>query len=274
MKDFLPTFTFGFLMAQLFPGAVTVLCLTCLYISTGGLPLEAVPTMTRLFFAVGDVWFKSTQNSVVFLFLAAATGMFLHGLDWIVLANLESIQEAGERAAVGARAADDAGVESDHMPLVVRFPQHERPLIVQLLAAPVIMLYELVLLLKARRLASVVTKDNAPYVSSDSATFYTFIQDFYLYFAQFYVHTSYALLCGLPALLWTFFRMGFTPRRGLLLALLYALMNLFFLMGRAHLGSLFRAERVMKSRTERQEQQAAEKAANKEPLRVRITRYL
>ena len=44
MKDFLPTFTFGFLMAQLFPGAVTVLCLTCPYLALTSSPLPGAQT--------------------------------------------------------------------------------------------------------------------------------------------------------------------------------------------------------------------------------------
>jgi hypothetical protein len=86
MEQFLSRFTFGLLMAQVFPGGVFVLTLTAPLLAARRAPKQ----MSELFSDVGNLWFSSTKSTVLFLFLAGGVGMFLHGVSWIVMAWLEN----------------------------------------------------------------------------------------------------------------------------------------------------------------------------------------
>ncbi|MDQ1637244.1 MAG: hypothetical protein QOF62_583 [Pyrinomonadaceae bacterium] len=74
MDQFLSRFTFGLLMAQVFPGGVFLLSLTCpLIVNTD----PNVTTTSSVFMAVGNLWFNSKKGTVLFLFLAGGVGMLI-----------------------------------------------------------------------------------------------------------------------------------------------------------------------------------------------------
>jgi len=236
MKDFLPTFTFGFLMAQLFPGAVTVLCITCPY---AALTVSHLTTaqggffrMIGLFESVGDLWFGSTRNAVVFLFFAAATGMFLHGIDWMILGW--ETQKCNDK---GIPIPGDDGVIS-----LCHLAFHNQPLWKQFLLAPLNMLREIFRLFRAPALTWITMDENLPEISPASLPLFNWLQDFYLYFGQFYIHMSYSLLIGFFSMAVTYSIIGTSLLRILFLVFLYFLASLFFLMGRTQLASLFKNE--------------------------------
>ncbi|MFS8085973.1 MAG: hypothetical protein ACMG6H_10115, partial [Acidobacteriota bacterium] len=167
MKELLSTFTFGFLMAQLFPGATAVLSISSGYVTfvTG-----VQSGLVRLFSTVGDLWFGSLRTTVVFLFVSVAAGIFLHGVDWMTLGGLYSKYPAG----------------------VPSFPFHKLPVFIQLLFSPLNMIYEWWILISRKNLASVTVGENAANIDPTLVPNLNYLQDFYLHFAQFFIHMAYA----------------------------------------------------------------------------------
>ena len=212
-------------MAQLFPGATAVTSVSCAFVTFVNGPQSG---LLRLFSMIGDMWFASLKGTVVFLFLSAAAGIFLHGIDWMTLGGLyDKYPEAGVRD----------------------FRFHKRPIAFQLLMAPLNMIYELGILISRKHLDSVTVGENAPYVDSGLLPTLKYLQDFYLHFAQFFIHMSYALLVSLIMFTLIIRRMGFTTQRAALLVLIYFVLSAFFLMGRAQLHILFSSERVLVSKS-------------------------
>jgi hypothetical protein len=242
MKDFLPNFTFGFLMAQLFPGAVTVVCLTCPYLALMQISSNTVsanlPRMMTLFERVGDVWFSSTRNAVVFLFLSAATGMFVHGVDWMILG-----WETQKKDAQGKPLCD-----ADGNPEIIGLRElgfHSQTLWKQLLLGPMHMVKEGVRLLRAPKLGWITMEENVPGIDPGFLPIFNWLQDFYLYFGQFYIHMAYSLLTGFFSLAITFVMIGFTPLRLVFVLFIYLLSGTFYVMGRTQLASLFKNEVIL-----------------------------
>ena len=239
MKDLLPAFTFSFLMAQLFPGAVTVLVVTSAYvaISAGGAANsgETLPSLFSLYASVGDLWFGTTRNVVIFLFLSAATGMFLHGLSWMILGwETQGRNEHGELA-------------EDQYIMLRELSFHSQTLWKQMLLAPLQMVREILDLLRSPALKWITIDENVSETDPKSLPVFTWLQDFYLYFGQFYVHMSYALLIGFGCTILALIRMGLTSRRIIFVVSLYVLTSLFFLMGRTQLATLFKNEATLKA---------------------------
>lgn len=217
MKDFLPTFTFGFLMAQLFPGAVTVLSLSCTYVAAVNEPRHG---LTKLFTAGGDLWFMNTRNTVVFTFLSAAVGMLIHGVSWLILAGMEDKTGHGIR----------------------EFSFHTSRVARQILLAPGYIVVELFYLLNAKKLEDIKLEENVSSLDPKLISNFNYLQDFYLYFAQFFVHMSYALLISVLSFLISVRFLGFGWLRAGFLVFLYFMTSAFFLIGRAQFMTLFWAE--------------------------------
>ncbi|MEK6335141.1 MAG: hypothetical protein AABM67_09340 [Acidobacteriota bacterium] len=223
MKEFLPTFTFGFLMAQLFPGATAVLSISCGFIT---FVVKAETSVIALFARVGNFWFGTLKSAIVFFFVSTAMGILLHGLDWLTLARMENEYD---------------GIRS--------FPFHKWPIALQFLLAPFNIVYELLMLINASDLRAVTMEDNAASIDATLVPNLNYLQDFYLHFAQFFIHMSYALLIGLVSFGLIVLEMGLTIHRVTLLILIYLVLSVFFLMGRAQLVVLFLGENQLVSRT-------------------------
>ncbi|MHC4199349.1 MAG: hypothetical protein ACYSU0_05110 [Planctomycetota bacterium] len=229
MKEFMSRFTFGFLMAQFFPGAALVFLLSVPATAWGAKPSYA--SVEVLLKAVGASWFSATQNTILFAFLAAGTGMLLHGVNWAVLAWLEN-HKGGEPIST----AD------------LRW--HTWRIVWQILLAPALMIYELGWLLAARGLGKLFVDENVPHIRPEHMPMFNFLQDFYLHFGQFFSHMAYALLVGELCLVVAFASMGsLTGRRVLLLLVVYLLIGVFYLAGRIQMGSLFEAEHEILERS-------------------------
>jgi len=227
MDQFLSRFTFGLLMAQVFPGGVFLLSLTSPMLAYRQSPA----TMSQLFLGIGNLWFNSTKSAAVFLFIAGGLGMFIHGISWIVMAWLENHEKKGDRVT----------------PVRESF-WHECKLGFQVLLSPIKMLLEMLWVLRAPNIDSLAMEESGAFILPADKPIYDFFQDFYLYFAQFYSHTAYALLFSLFSMVATWLIIGFTIPRAILVLLVYFATSMFFLIGRVQFASLFKAENVLRKR--------------------------
>jgi len=221
MKDFISKATFGFLMAQLLPGAVVVFAFTCLFSDSGSQPSG----LGGLIVCTGEWWFESTFRTILFLFVATSIGMLVHALNWTVLAWLEHNYKSSRESF-----------------------WHKRFILLQVFLSPVKMLLEILWLLVAPDIDSLTMEENIHKIADNHMDQFSFLQDFYLYFGQFYAHTAYALLTTtVLSLVCQITRPGHTPFT--LTIGLYFLTSLFFLLGRVQLGSLFKAERALSNKS-------------------------
>lgn len=238
MKDFVSRITFGFLMAQLFPGAVSVFAMTFAYFTyRGELP-------NRIVLAVDDIlkkWEGGGNASLLFLTgLFVAFGMLIHGVHWSVLGMLERIDPPPQPRQL------------------FEVPWHQQPIWMQLIKAPWRLLCELCLVGKRPGLFQTCVRENVAGVKSDWMKQHEFMQDFYLHTGQFFAHTAYALMLCILALIFyvvrfsldvqtlrtdgILFTYGLTGPRVTLFALLYLGASTFFVLARVQLGTLFAAE--------------------------------
>jgi hypothetical protein len=235
MKDFISRLTFGFLMAQLFPGAVTVFALTFAYLSFDGkLPDGIVASVNMIL----KTWENGSPAGKLFLAgLFVAFGMLIHGIHWTILGTLEQ-----EWAIRKLRLKPEPESMFD-------FPRDRTTLAFQFLIGPFRLFYELFLVSRRRGVVRSAVRENVGCIHGDWMKQHEFMQDFYLYPAQFFAHTSYALVfCTLAMLGFVgrfasgTFTYGLTPRRAFLLLLLYMASSAFFILARVQLATLFRAE--------------------------------
>jgi hypothetical protein len=222
MKDFISKLTFGFLMAQLFPGAVVVFAIRCVAADKYCQPGDTLwHTMSQIGSSLSS---DNIFTTVVLGLLAIGVGMCIHGLNWAVLAWLEHVAEMrGWRSIRGD------------------LWWHRWPIWSQLLLSPVFMVVEVLWLLGGAKLMDLIMEENVPGVGSDKMDHFNFLQDFYLHFGQFFAHMAYALLvttiCVCTCLI------GKWDKGRVELAILFYLStSMLFLLGRIQLGSLFGAE--------------------------------
>jgi MFS family permease len=228
MRDFVSKVTFGFLMAQFVPGAVLVYSIAFLVTALG-----ADPSLSSS--QVAEVALKALSERLGYFVtagLCVGAGMLLHGLNWAVLGFLESRRE--------------------HLPpgrdSVVHAWYHDRlPIVLQVILGGLIALLEILcFLVCARRVEAAVIEENVPHIPSDKMDAFRFLQDFYLYFAQFFSHTSYALTTA--AILYLAYGITFSRLPVILGGLLafWLSAGAFFVLGRIQFRTLFKAERELK----------------------------
>ena len=225
MKDFISKVTFGFLMAQLLPGALVVITFSCL---TGGDALESCHCLKQILDKIENLWFRSTFTILSLLFISVAVGMLIHGLNWTVIAYIENKNDIKK-------------------PKPVRETKyHNWPIWKQLLVSPIIIVYEiLALLVNAPNIENLTLDENIIKIKSESIQQFQFIQDFYLHFGQFYAHMAYALLFTFICIFRCLIKQPSWSSFGILI-FVYFLTSIFFIMGRVQLGSLFKAENALK----------------------------
>lgn len=227
MKDLISKIAFGFLMAQLFPGAIVVFAFTCALVPNVGRlrPIcENVLCKTQIF------WFQSTFRVISFIFVATAIGMFIHGLNWAILARLENRDPKEPKP-------------------VRKIWYHQLLLLLQFFASPFIILGEIIYLIFTRSPIDQLTmNENVSELNPKYNEYFQFLQEFYLHFGQFYAHVAYAfwfsLLTSVIYCVWKF--SGCTL---IIFFLLYIMTSVFFLLGRIQLSSLFKAERALVDRS-------------------------
>lgn len=220
MKDFISKVTFGFLMAQLVPGMVVAMAVTC--IGESNIPEIDVCLRTMLDH-IEDWWFASAFRTITFLFLSCAIGMLIHTLNWMVLAWTEN---------------RDSPLEAE--PVRERW-YHALPFWIQLLNGPPVMVSEVLSLLRAPNLTCLTMDENVKSLDQNSEWQFQFLQEFYLHFGQFYAHTAYALLLTTILCVVNVFRRP-CARSLAQMIVAYFVTSILFLLGRVQLSSLFKGE--------------------------------
>ena len=218
MKDFFSKVTFGFLMAQLVPGMIVILSFSVLCVAfwkgvDDSLLAICVSTLKS--------WFQSGLRQIAFVALSTGAGMLIHGIQWATLGFLEHKYQSAINA-----------------------PWHNNKwLVFQVLMGPVMIVWEMFLLFfRATNLKDVATTENVPYIDKDKIESFNFLQDFYLHFAQFYSHTSFALLVCLFSFGLSIFRVEYLFPHVVLLFVIYLSCGLFYVIGRIQFQSLFQGE--------------------------------
>jgi len=237
-KEVFSKFTFGFLMAQLFPGVVAVSAV-CLAARVSGAE-EPVTDLSGFAVSAWEGMFTKPAWIPAFLFVAVGTGMLIHGLNWTVLAWLENHAD-GEESKSASKSL-----------------WHGWPVVLQLLLGPIKMVLEILWLLIALGLEKLKMEENVSRIKPKHMPNFIFLQEFYLYFGQFYAHTAYALLFATVCWLVTLCHVGWSVSRALLLAALYLGASVFFLIGRVQLTTLFKAELELRESSEDSNGEGAE----------------
>ncbi|MFC1890853.1 hypothetical protein ACFLZT_00500 [Thermodesulfobacteriota bacterium] len=217
MKDFISKITFGFIMAQFVPGVITVFSLSMLYVA---LLQNVQNSVTAMATSVVILWASSFTKQIIFIALCTGAGMVIHGLQWSVLGFLETPKTA-----------------------VFDTWFHKQRLIFQILTGPIIIIIEIIkMLLFCKSTRDAVIEENVQNINKQDMEAFNFLQDFYLHFAQFYVHTSYALISSLICVLIISVFFGFSIYRIEIILLIYFFCGLIFSIGRIQFASLFCGE--------------------------------
>ena len=174
----------------------------------------------------------SVVHLLVLAGLSIGAGMIIHGVQWAVLSFFEN-----------------RGVA------VFKRKYHvDRSLASQVLCAPWIIVYELWKLFSTKTgIGEMALEDNICQVNDDSIPSYEALQEFYLNFAQFYAHMSYALLLLLLVTIThvVYHALSYTPVpiidiEGIAICLVvWLLCGVFFVIGRIQFVSLFKAEQKL-----------------------------
>ncbi len=211
-------------MAQLLPGAVVVFALTCVYLKFYSPPIygNSIIKACSIIKAFGNCWFSTSFYTVLFLLIATGIGMLIHGLNWAVSSWVE------------CKCPKHLIVRRDWL-------IHKYSLWLQLLLAPIFMIVEIIWMLSTKTLLPFLMDENVVNIPSNKMQQFTFLQDFYLYFGQFYAHTGYAFLACTLCCLFCFV-LDLSLSLFLMTILTYLLTSIFFLLGRIELGTLFKAE--------------------------------
>jgi len=240
MKDIVSKLTFGFLMAQFVPGAIVVYSISFAYVTfTGSVPQAISVAASQAL----DVWMSPLRQVFIFVALATGAGMAIHGLHWAVLGFLES------------HYAEETENEGRRLKPVAETFWHDKMLILQILLGPIkIVLEVLALLFLGRNIRQIAIEENVWEIDKSKMEAFQFLEEFYLHFAQFYAHTSYALVgLFLSVTVSTLLSPGLAFGAGCVVALtaIWVVSGFFFIISRIQLASLFKAERAMCRASER-----------------------
>lgn len=230
MKDFISKLTFGFLMAQFVPGAIAVCSIAFL---CAAFTLGAGNSLKLISSEALKTWLNSVPAKITFVAMCTGAGMLIHGIHWAVLSYLETFFGT----------IKDGKLERKP---ICEMVWHKLPIFLQVLLGPLIAIFEiLAFFLTGTKISNLATHENVPKIDKDKMESFNFIQDFYLHFAQFYAHTSYAFLISLISLIIFIYFFGVSKIRIYILIITYILTGLFFVIGRIQLTTLFIAEREM-----------------------------
>jgi hypothetical protein len=222
MKEFVAKVTFGFLMAQLFPGAAIVFMLCLAFWSPW---IDQALDLRNFVGIVGEKLFASASAVVILIFLSVAVGMLVHGIHWLALGVLEG---------------------PDDVKRPIRdLKRHRMPIFLQILFGPFLIMVELLQSLFAGKLEHVLVDENVCEIDPEGLPVFLFLQEFYLYFGQFYAHMAYAALISLACFVRICQTRGWTTANISTCAVLFVSCGIFYLLGRVTLSSLFRNERKL-----------------------------
>lgn len=224
MKDMISKVTFGFFMAQFFPGAIATSSIILVYYTVS---TELPNAIIDALLSTIDVCTATFTQKMGFLGLCTGVGMLIHGRHWSVLGFLESAH------------LEDGKEEYPK----VKTLWNDKRIIHQIFLAPVKLIWEVLkFLFRGRQISVIAIEENVPYVPDEKMSAFQYLQDFYLHFAQFYCHTSYALLLTTVSVVVFCLVKGFTISLTLLFLCSYILTGLLFVIGRIQFTTLFMAE--------------------------------
>lgn len=221
MKDLVSKVTFGFIMAQLVPGAIALLSITYAVFLFMREPPGGVLSMLG---SVVEFYSADGPRQVIFFVLAVASGMLIHGINWGVIGSLEG----------GSSPTTKTSVFDSFW--------HDWALGLQIAVGPIKLVGELFRFLCVKGIRSAGVRENVPRIQPTRIEHLALVQDFYLSFSQFYLHSSYAVGSLLVAVGLHVVVSGCTLRMLFIAAALYLLVGLLFVLGRIQLHSLFNAE--------------------------------
>jgi hypothetical protein len=221
MNSLFSKLTFGFVMAQLFPGAILLLSIS---VAFRGVFMNSVVLRVCIEDAI-NYWTANTSRVVFGSCLSVGLGMAIHGLNWSVIGFMEGQKSDGQEATI------------------YKSFWHEKRVIIQILLGPIKMSMEILKFLwQGKELSKILLTENVNDVPKEKWDAFIFVQNFYLYFAQFYAHTSYALLFVLITLA-EFTLLGHSKLDTLvLMAIVWIATGGSFIISRIQYGSLFTAE--------------------------------
>lgn len=263
MNDLIGRLTFGFLMAQLIPGAILFLALafmsdlagqevrpvvSVIYDRITSTPEEAehigdpaegqdaeAPGFISRLTSVSKNW-AEPDKLLFFILSSISLGLLLHGLNWTTIAYLENSGGAAE------------GGHSKPKPMFQR-NYHSHSAARQILWAPIMMLCEVgSMLFKSTSIYDLAIQENIDRVPADELSKHKFLQDFYLYFAQFYAHLAYAVLVVLlaQAVSILLYEQPSYTKAVLMFVALWFSNGILFVFARAQFCALFVAEEALK----------------------------
>ena len=224
MKELFSKFTFGFLMAQVFPGAISVISISLTINSYG-----ETEGFQDLYECTMDFWLSSGSQIGVLIILSVAAGMLFHGINWSVLGYLENYFDRNEE-----------GNLISHNENVIKFYS----LKLEIIYGPWIICKNIFMFIfMGKDINQVTLEENVPKIHKNKMDAFHFIQEFYLYFSQFYLHTSYSLVISLLCAPIVAYSLKIDWALAIVCFLLiYLVCGLFFLIGRIQFSSMFRAE--------------------------------
>ena len=227
MKDFISRLTFGFLMAQFVPGAIAVSSIAFLY---AAFTLKTDNSMWAIIDTASARWGAIWLSKLFFVAACTGAGMLIHGTHWAVLGYLETHPCPLTSSEHGSQRVYESF-------------WHSFPVIIQIvLGPPKILLEILCFLFLGTKIRELATQENVPEIDKDKMEAFNFLQDFYLHFAQFFAHTSYALMISLLSLVTFVHFFGLSTTRIWILITIYLFTGFFFVIGRIQLATLFEAE--------------------------------
>lgn len=224
VKDLFSRIVFGFVMAQILPGAVVAFGIYEIFLSRF---YRGAAQVNFAMDILTDNVSSSALNLVFFVLLSLFFGMGIHGLHWSVLGFVE--HRTG-RAVHKSR-------------------WHRSRIIIQMLLSPIQIIYESIcFLINGRWIIRLRVEENLPNIGKDKFDAFQFLQDFYLYFAQFYAHMSYALLFIVSVSIFLFLRgsLELSIENFALVSIAWLICGAFFIFSRIQFASLFNAEHALK----------------------------
>lgn len=232
MQDFISKVTFGFLMAQFVPGVIVVLSLSFLFTIISGNILG----FREVIYASMDIWVESTSRLLVFSAFSIAAGMAIHGLHWAVLGFLEN---------------HNTNPEQVRNPIADSF-WHDKKIWVQILGGPIKIVWEILrMLFCGKSIKELAIQENVGNLDHTKIEGFKFLQDFYLHFAQFYAHTSYAMvvLISVPIAVMCSPTLSFSWPLGFLLLAFWGGCGFFFTISRVQFQALWQAEESLSKKS-------------------------
>jgi len=218
-------------MAQLFPGVLLLLSIS--------VAIEALFTkQTTLSNCIESSISNLTSNptrSVLAIMLSVGLGMAIHGLNWAVIGFIEYEYDKENK---------DKGIYESFW--------HDKRILWQILLGPVKMLIEICdFLWRGKELKNILLQENVNDIPREKWNAFMFVENFYLYFAQFYAHIAYALISVILTIIIFMIFAHAEWKYAFLLIMCWIACGGAFIVSRIQYGSMFTAEWALAGKYEK-----------------------